>query len=536
MRAWTAGFIANRTELLPATGLPPTASDRDLLCALFLRHGTDSARKIEGPFVWILHDDAGGRLVASRDRAGAFAIYYRETAGRVAIGVRIRQLRTGSASLPLNFRTLVAQIHGRAPLPTETCYAGVQALEPGTTLTVSAAGLSIERYWQLEARQTLRLASDAEYAEAVRELLLAVVERYRPDEPTAVALSSGLDSTAVAAALRQTTGSAPIALITWGTPDLPASDETAGAAAVAAHLGLPLDVLRGDELWPLSDDEGIRTLEEGPTINFRELWEGMFGRLRRQGIRVLLSGASGDHLFGGSGVLVYPDLLLSGRWRRLAGRLRSHRERSGELLTAIVYRDLLKPLARAYLPRRWTVARHRIPWLGQQFRQLVDEVLPPDSGRWRRLPGRRLRLRALTDDMLAHNLALVATLAAEHGIELRHPLTDHRLMEFATSLPLDQCLRAGLAKFVLRNSMQGLLPPSILEAPDKILPLALFERGLRHREKAKVQSLLRGMRSAELGLVDEQELRRAYRRYLETGRGTLFWHTLTLEDWLRRYA
>jgi hypothetical protein len=113
---------------------------------------------------------------------------------------------------------------------------------------------------------------------------------------------------------------------------------------------------------------------------------------------------------------------------------------------------------------------------------------------------------------------------------------DHRLLEFAASLPTDQTFRAAQRKIIVRNAMQGLLPPVVLEMWDKILPGAITHRGLREREQSKVLHLMTDMRAAELGFVDQPRLLQAYQDYL-AGRNNsaIFWNTLTLEDWLRRW-
>ncbi|HYH45516.1 MAG TPA: asparagine synthase-related protein [Thermoanaerobaculia bacterium] len=127
-------------------------------------------------------------------------------------------------------------------------------------------------------------------------------------------------------------------------------------------------------------------------------------------------------------------------------------------------------------------------------------------------------------------------LAAQHGVELRSPYLDHRLLEFATSIPAEQTFEGGVRKGIVRRAMAGRLPEEILTRHRKVMATPLFERGLRERETAKVWQLLTGMRAAELGWVDEGLLRAEYQSYLDgTTRRTRFWHALTLEAWLRRW-
>lgn len=521
--------------MLQTAGLAPSAADAEILGALFRRHGVDAARRIAGTLTWILLDRQGETLFAGRDRAGNGSLYYAAVDDQVVVGERIGQVRSRLAGrTSLNRRALVALSHGLAPPPGETGFAEIRAVAPGSILVGSAAGLSLERYWRLDRQEILELRSDGEYAEALRALLLRVVAEYRPRVPSAVALSSGLDSSAVAAALHAAGSADGIALFTFGMSELPESDESAGAADIAAFLRLPLEVIRGDELWPLSG-AAPATLEEGPLVAYQGLWEELYRRLRRRDIRVAFTGASGDHLLGGSGVLVYPDLLLRGAWRKLARQLRAEHRKSAATLPGLLWGRLLRPLAKAFQPARRTAAKRCLPWLRPEFRGLLLEVLPAGRRPWM-LPGRGSRLAALEDPMLPFGGSLMSLRAAERQIELRHPLTDHRLVEFAAALPLDQCLRAGVPKFILRNAMRGLLPPRILGLQERVLPLALFHRGLREREQGRVRELLTGMRASDLGLVDERLLRAAYDRYLQGSGSTAFWHTLVLEDWLRRYA
>jgi asparagine synthetase B (glutamine-hydrolysing) len=189
-------------------------------------------------------------------------------------------------------------------------------------------------------------------------------------------------------------------------------------------------------------------------------------------------------------------------------------------------------MARAWLPGLRSRRPAPVPWLA---RGRADLLVAPPAPPWL-LPGRQQRARTLADPLLAPVAEGLTAHAARHGVELRHPLLDHRLFELAARLPTDQSFRSGVRKIVVRNAMRGSLPAEVVDRPDKIYPDSIVHRGLRERERDRVWSLMTGMRSAALGYVDEPRLHQAYRRYLagET-RSALFWHTLTLEAWLRRF-
>jgi asparagine synthase (glutamine-hydrolysing) len=147
-----------------------------------------------------------------------------------------------------------------------------------------------------------------------------------------------------------------------------------------------------------------------------------------------------------------------------------------------------------------------------------------------------MRLVQLRDPLLPQLAEMAARHACARGLEMRHPLLDHRLVDFAARLPASQSFRAGVRKVILRNAMSGDLPEEVSKRRTKVYPTALAHLGLREKETAKVWRLLEDMRCADLGLVDPDVLRDEYRTFVEGRHNrSLFWYALTLEDWLRRY-
>jgi asparagine synthetase B (glutamine-hydrolysing) len=324
----------------------------------------------------------------------------------------------------------------------------------------------------------------------------------------------------------------------WSAPELPEADESQYSAEVCRFLDIPITELRADLLWPLSRPEGIHTTALMPFYGYySELLDETFRLARSLGSPVVFSGMSGDHLFGGN-IFAYPDLLLTGRWLELARQIRYHQPRSSMRLSLsqILRRMLLSPILQAYLHGLRRSVAPAMNWLRPPYDQLYhDHFTRPPEVRWL-LPGRLERYRSLSHPKLPRFVEAMNRQAENQGVEFRHPLMDHRLIEFAASLPTDQTFRASQRKIIVRNAMRGLLPSSVLEMWDKILPTAIMHRGLREREQAKVLHLMTDMRAADLGFIDPAKLRQAYQDYL-SGKtdSTLFWHTLTLEDWLRRW-
>ncbi len=529
---WTSGYLVDRPALDSAPAATE-ASDRELVAALYRRHGVEAAARLCGTLAWIVWDGPRRRLVAVRDRMGLEGLYYAFDGGVLLVASRVAALRSRLGGAPIDPVSVVAQIQLRPPPPGATFYATIRAVEPGGWLVAEPDATRSGRYWRLEPER-LGTAADVA-APALLESLTRITADHAPAGRAGITLSGGLDSTALAAVLVRS-GRRPAVAFSWISPELPAADEAPEIRSVCERLGLEPATIRADRQWPLSGPAGVATEEDSPFRNYyEEIWDETYAAVLARGLPTLYTGASGDHLFGGGGSMVYPDLLLAGRWRELWRQIGAERRVSGRGLARVVGLSLLRPLARALLPGRRPAGWRAAPWLRRRhhpaWRELRRAELPPRS----LSPGRGERFARLTDRWIGQVLERENRRARARGIELRHPLLDHRLIELAAGIAPGCLYRDGLSKRLLREAMRGTLPARVLERPRKVTPIAIADRGLKERETARVRALATGMRAAELGFVDERRLREAYRRYLE-GRGDVrFWHTLTLEDWLRRH-
>ena len=434
---------------------------------------------------------------------------------------------------------MVAHLQGRFAPADRSYLLGVAAVPPAHLLELSVAGLSCRRYWDLAPSASLRFRR-RRLPPRSGKLLHDVVEDTMPAAASSLTLSSGLDTATLALFWRRAYPEAELDAILWTTPELASAEEYPAANEMAGMLRLRAHSVRADRHWPLSATGEPLGGPDSPSVPFyAEVWEETFRRARRIGATSLITGTGGDHLFGygGLGAYTYVDLLLTGRWLELASQVRRHLGVSPASLARILDRDLLRPIAHLLLPSWRPPSRRAVPWLGPAARQELRYVERRRSGRpGAGLPARRHRLSVLSDPGIAGLLSDLGERGRRHGIEVRHPFLDHRLVELATRLPGEACFRAGYYKVVLRDLLRGHVPAEVVERRDKVTPEAIFDRGVRERQAAQVQDLLRGMQAARRGWVDEGTLRRAYASYQRDGRGgSRIWFALTLEHWLRRY-
>ncbi|HEX6902236.1 MAG TPA: asparagine synthase-related protein [Thermoanaerobaculia bacterium] len=532
---WTSGFPVNRRELIGQAGLQADEPDHTLLLRLYELHGLETPHILAGPFAWVLWDPNQRHLVAVRDRVGVRTLFYTLQGREIRLAGKIEDLLASLPNRPgPNLRAVTAHIHGRVPSPEESFHAGIYSVRPGEILVIDRERIQARSYWQPEPQPLLRLSTDESYSAALRCQLLTVLPGYAPADSAGVALSGGMDSGTVASILREGAPKTSLAAFTWTAKELPQADESMDALAVCRKLSCPVITIAADQHWPLRREPGFRPSLETPLFNFySDLWEATFQAAREHGVSVLFSGFGGDALFGGD-AFSYPDLLLTARWHQLGREIQEHIPNSQLSLPRLIRQMVLGPIAKTYFGFRDRRPARVVPWLGKTL-SAQDWEFSPDLPR-NLMPGRRDRLRILRDPFLSTVSSLITRHADQFGIDFRHPLLDHRLIEFALSLPTSQTFSAGTRKKILRGALNDLLPAEVITRRGKVYPLAILHRGLRGREQTKVWSMMRDMRAADLGFVEPGPLRDEYKRYLDgKTESHLFWHTLTLEAWLRLY-
>lgn len=501
--------------------------------------GIQALQELGGPFSAVLWNGAERRLIAFADRLGWHRPVFVERKRRLAVGWRIVPLLSALDLRPEpDEASLIHFLLTSTPVPGGTYLRHVHGLEPGQCLEASPRDVRRWTYWQPEVRAGA--IGEGEAAAAVVETLDRVVAQTVPGRGFALTLSSGLDSASVAAALRKRDPDGDVMAVTWVAPELPGADEGPAAAEVTRYLGLTTEELRVDRLWPLSSPQGMATDAETPfRPPFREAWEATFRRASELGWKGIVTGAGGDLLFGycGPGCYGYPDLLMTGRWWELARQLVRHDAVSDASMLRILDRELVRPLLRPAIRAARGSRAHRnvAPWLHPRLHRRSADVLRPERIPGVALPGRRHRLRVLRDRFQPFVLQALGRMASEAGVEVRHPLVDHRLWELAARLPSTATYSAGYHKVVLRRGLVDRLPRNCLQRRLKIHVAPVFERGLRERETETVWGLLTDMRAADLELVDEAAVRSSYQAYLDGGTASRFWYVLCVEDWLRRH-
>lgn len=542
-------------------------SDTETLLAAFEAWGVaNTLPRLNGMFAIALWDTQQQQLTLARDRAGEKPLYWGwQGEGRQAVflfGSELaalarhpqcrRQVDRGALSLLLR--------HKAVPAP-HSIYQGISKLMPGCWLSVSlrARQPQVHCYWSASAqiRQGIAQPFGGSAAEAVTALdaLLrdAVGMQMLSDVPLGAFLSGGIDSSLVVAQM-QAQSARPVKTFTIGF-DQSGYNEAEQAKAVARHLGTDHTELYVSANDALALIPKLPVIYSEPFADSSQIPTWFVANLARQQVTVALSGDAGDELFAGYNR--YPIAArLWGRLSRLPLPLRHTAARLITLLSPEAWNRMGGALPGSISPRLLGEKLHKgASVLGsvsaeELYYGLVSHWRDPASiviggeepatllkGNVPDLGGLSDAERMMALDLLSYLpddiLAKVDRAAMANSLETRVPLLDHRLIDFAWSLPLDYKMRDGQTKWPLRQVLKRYVPDELVNRPKMGfgVPLAAWLRGPL-RDWA--ETLLAEPRLRQDGYFQPAPIRERWTAHLSGRRNWAYqlWDVLMFNAWL----
>ncbi len=453
-----------------------SASDTEVLLVLLRREGMRALDRLVGMFAFALWDREKRELLLARDRLGIKPLVYAPlSGGNLAFASEIQALKAHPGiDLDIDREALsefLACLYVPAP---RTIHRGIRKLPPGHLLRWQDGTIRIERYWRPNFVGGRRIG----VAEAAEELLpavrLAVVDRMVADVPIGCFLSGGVDSSVIAALMAENArrdGGLPINTFTM-TFEEAAYDERRWARRVADHIASNhTELAAGAGLTRLLDDT-VGGFGE-PFGNPTALLIHDLSRMAREHVTVALAGDGGDEVFAG-----YPRYrggLWARRYRRLPGWLRGgvvaplsrlipestrgrhSLRRAREFLAGANYSD--SEMYASWVEYFDPAERHALlggggPAPGRPIAGLYEEATsahPLDAMQQTDL------LSFLPGNLLAYGDAM----SMRHGLELRLPLIDHRVVEAVQRLAPEVRFQGGM-KTLLKAVARRLLPADVV--------------------------------------------------------------------------
>lgn len=458
-------------------------TDTEVLLHLYERDGPRCLERLNGMFALAIWNQAREELFLARDRIGIKPLYYTTRNGIFAFSSEIKALLALPWVRPeLDEEALYHFLTFNHVLPPRTMFESIHKFHPGHKMVVGKAGiLSYEPYWEISYSDY-----DLSSGEELRELLFQELERsvrYRmvSDVPVGVFLSGGVDSSSITALMRNHT-SAPIKSYSIGFQNAPAYDELAHARRISQAFGTehfekivtPQEIV---EFLPKVVD-----IYDEPLADATSIPVYFIAQLARQhGTIVVLTGDGSDELFCGYRnwmryVRLYPMYRLFSQMPRAAkstlarlyGFVDSSSPRYEILMRAVKGSEFFwgaggfkestkRSVLTAEFKRRLSTAdsNDQVVFYRELFQAIPQNGRTVSETDWFCFLG----LKAIVPNFYLYR---TDHLGMAHSIELRVPYLDYKFVNLALSIPAKWKTHGGEPKYILKKSLERILPPTVL--------------------------------------------------------------------------
>jgi asparagine synthase (glutamine-hydrolysing) len=544
-----------REQLLALGHRYRTNSDTETIVHLYEEYGSDCVRHLRGMFAFAIWDTRQEKLFCGRDRLGIKPFYYTLDSQRFLFGSEIKVILAHPGLRPEFYRASLPEYLAFGYLSGEqTFYQNIRKLMPGHTLELDQEGnLSILPYWDLPVPHEEAPRPESYYVQEYRDQLEQAVDSHlMSDVPLGAFLSGGVDSSAVAALMTKIRRE-PIETFSVGYAEHSYS-ELPYARQVAEHIrSVHREVLvtRKDFFDTLP---GLIWHEDEPIVWPSSIPLYFVARLARDHVKVVLTGEGSDETL--AGYTRYAFTMKNAafdRWyRRMVPAAIRRGVRHSISDSAFIGATVRRRLSHTFL------ARDGNSWASfyfdnffsafsqnEQSELLTDDVIR-EAGesaayrhvldRWNQSSG-DLLFRLLYTDIKTYLVELLMkqdNMSMAASIESRVPFLDHKLVEFATSIPRQRQLHRLSGKHVLKKAVQDLLPHSILYRPKLGFPTP-WSAWLAGPQFDAIEKTLLEPRSVDRGYFKRDVVERLFREHRAKYRDNYdrIWRLLNLELWHR---
>ncbi len=491
------GEIFNYVELRPeleARGHRfSTHTDTEVVLHLYEEYGPECLQKLNGQFAIAIWDSRAQSLFLARDRVGVRPVFYTVADGALIFGSEIKALLADRRVAAELDPTALDQIFTYwSTLSPRTVFRHIVELPPGHYLVAQRGELKVQRYWEVQFPSAAEQAAAPErpehyYMDELRELLIDATQiRLRADVPVGAYLSGGLDSSTIAAIIRNY-AQCPLDTFSISFSD-PKFDESDSQRRMARFLGTEHQVVYAthadigrvfpEVIW--HTETPILRTSPAPMFLLSKL-------VRDHGYKVVLTGEGADEFLAGYDIFKEAKVRRfwarqpASQWRplllkRLYPDITDLSQTGGAFLAAFFREGLTDVDAPDYSHAiRWRNNRRTRRFFSDELNRTIAQAaadqpqtvyFPPEFNSW----GPLERSQYLEISIFLSQYLLSSQgdrVAMAHSVEGRFPFLDHRVVEFANRLPPKMKLRGLTEKYLLKKLGERWLPEEIWQRPKR---------------------------------------------------------------------
>ena len=530
------GEIYNYLELRDQLTYYPfqTTGDTEVILAAYIRWGERCVQKFIGMFSFAIWDESKNQLFCSRDRLGIKPFFFHTTENTFYFASDIKALFAAGVPVKPDWKQWTTYLtRGYYDHSRDTFFEGVKTLPGGHNLVYRNNQVHINPYWKLEDSpkgSSNRTVND--YSEELQSLVSESLSLHmRSDVPVNVNLSGGIDSGILASILDTSDCSVPITSFTSSFDDINYDE---------SHMIPDLGLTNFVNMKHVTNSSSIPSLAEEllwhqeapyggiPTLAYYDLHKFM----QTSSTKVSLEGQGFDELFGGYKYVQpyhYADIVVEQGWNGLEQQI------SPQYLSPMVKTQIKSILDYNAIPVNQDSTEHlKANCLSHNILHFDDEFAGFDR------PFSRFLDNILYQDLMYTKLPRVLRmndkLSMATGIELRVPFLDHRLVEFAFTLPNHLKIRNGQGKFILREMSRAYLPKSLI-TQNKISVVTPQTLWLKTELKAWVSDIINSTSFKTREIFDNHAIQSAYAQFIDTDQNNSFfvWQWLNTELWFQKF-
>lgn len=530
-----------------------TNSDTEAIVHLYDDYGADCLEHLRGMFAFAIWDTSNKSLFLARDRVGKKPILYsHQDNGDLIFGSEFQALlQHPDISREVDLEAIDSYMSYLCIPAPQTAFKQIRKLEPGHWLRWTNGAIETKRYWQPDFSRKIKISEEDAIRETTRILRESTKLRMISEVPLGAFLSGGVDSSIVVALMAQES-SQPVKTFSIGFEEQDFS-ELKYAKCVAEHVGAQYNefIVRPNAL------DVIPTLVEHygePFADSSAIPTYYVSKETRKHVTVALNGDGGDESF--AGYERYAAMQIAETYNRMPKALRKiFVENPVNLLPTSElkrsrFRDAKRFIQAANLPKteryfRWMSTFNRVTKSDLYTKDFAASVSSRNASeymdQWFAKANGSAILDAalLTDQMtyLPNDLLVKVDIASmANSLEARSPFLDHKLIEFAASLPEALKMRRFQTKTLLKKVAARLVPKEVVYRRKMGfgLPIGKWFRG---DMKDFVRSVLLSERSLKRGIVKPEVVERLVNEHINAERDHAFqlWTLLMLELWFQRF-